>query len=96
MRADVGDDAVPFLRAAPRVVHFREAQDLGFECAQFRVGLAVQCRGEQFLLGGSQPEDGRLMVAATLLLSNGEGRIWSDYGQWHRCIGPDDATRYTR
>ena len=45
---------------------------------------------------GPRGIEGRVLVAATLALPSGEGRIWSDYGQAHRCIAADSRTAYRR
>ena len=45
---------------------------------------------------GPRGVDGRVMVAMTLRMANGEGRIWADYGQAHRCVALDQKTHYTR
>lgn len=64
----------------------------------FRTGDTIQACGLVLKADRRGPGgvEGRVMVAATLRMSNGEGRIWSDYGQAHRCVELDPETRYVR
>lgn len=70
----------------------------GFNAGMFKVGETIAACG--FVLKtenrGSRSVDGRVLLATTLRLADGQGRIWSDYGQAHRCTALDSTTHYSR